>query len=330
MAWLNRLGRSFAILVLLTGCRPKYDSSAGDHLPAYAGIPPVAYLVEVIGAPRVKAGALLQPGQDPHTFEPKPQQILALGRAVVFFKIDMPFENMLIRKVEEGNANIRIVDVTQGIAKRAVDEPCLETHSEGEHRHPPTKSQAKETAPLSQNEGQSPIAQKMEPSAARGEPDPHVWLSPPLLKKMAFNIAATLCEIDAQHAEEYRKNLSLFNNRMDALHARIERKLAPFRGRSFFVFHPGFGYFADTYGLKQAAVETGGRAPTPRQFRALVEKARADGATAIFIQPQYDPKSAQAIADALDAKVFIIDGLRENFIADIEDIAEKIEAALKR
>ena len=42
--------------------------------------------------------------------------------------------------------------------------------------------------------------------------------------------------------------------------------LAPYRGHSFYVFHPGFGYFADAYGLRQEAVEAGGHSPTPPDF----------------------------------------------------------------
>ena len=80
----------------------------------FAGIPPLAYLVEQIGGEHVKVDVLVQPGQDPHTFEPTPQQVVALGRAAVFFKIDMPFEAVLLEKVREGNRRLAVVDATQG------------------------------------------------------------------------------------------------------------------------------------------------------------------------------------------------------------------------
>ena len=83
-----------------------------------AGVPPLAYLVEQIGAEHVKVDVLVQPGQDPHTFEPTPQQIVALAHAAVFFKIDMPFETVLLEKVREGNPRLRIVDATRGVKKR--------------------------------------------------------------------------------------------------------------------------------------------------------------------------------------------------------------------
>ena len=105
--------------------------------------------------------------------------------------------------------------------------------------------------------------------------------------------------------------------------------LAPYRGRSFYVFHPGFGYFADAYGLKEEAVEAGGQSPTPKQLRALIEKARAEGVKTVFVQPEFDPQSAQVVADAIGGQVVPINGLGKNVIADIEDIAAKIEKAMR-
>ncbi len=158
-------------LLLLAGCgATAVDRPADGRLPVFAGIPPLAYLVEQIGGDHVKVDVLVQPGQDPHTFEPTPQQILALSRAAIFFKIDMPFESVLLEKVLEGNRRLKVVDTTRGIKKRKMDAPCCE--AAGGHDH------AQETP--------------------GGEPDPHVWLSPPLLKIQAQNIAAALGEIDPE------------------------------------------------------------------------------------------------------------------------------------
>ena len=113
--------------VFLAGCgSAPTDHPSDDRLPVFAGIPPLAYLVEQIGGEHVKVDVLVQPGQDPHTFEPTPQQILALGRAAIFFKIDMPFESVLLEKVQEGNRRLMVVDTTAGITKRRMDAPCCE------------------------------------------------------------------------------------------------------------------------------------------------------------------------------------------------------------
>jgi len=290
------------LVVFLAGC----GGTATEHqhngrLPVVAGVPPLAYLAEQIGAEHVVVDVLVQPGQDPHTFEPTPQQIVALGRAAIFFKIDMPFETVLLEKVREGNQRLEIVDATRGVKKLPMDGLCCAEGVAGHH----------------------------EQETGHGEPDPHVWLSPPLLKIQAENIATALGQADSPHRSDYQRNLTVLLGRIDTLHQRVQRMLAPYRGRSFYVFHPGFGYFAHAYGLKQEAVEAGGHSPTPPQLRALIEKARAEGAKTIFVQPQYDPQSAQVVAEAIGGRVVVINGLAKDVLADIDDIAMKVAAAMR-
>ena len=293
--------RFVGLLVLIAGCiSSRTHAPAETRLRVFVGIPPLAYLVEQIGGEHVTVDVLVPPGQDPHTFEPTPQQILALGRATIFFKIDMPFETVLLERVREGNDRLKIVDVTRGVKKRIMDAPCCGPTAD--HGH-----------------GQE---------TEHGEPDPHVWLSPPLLKIQAENIASALRQADPSHRAAYQKNLATLLARLDAVDRQIRRRLAPYRGRSFYVFHPSFGYFADAYGLKEKAVEAGGQSPTPQELRTLIEQARDEGVTTIFVQPQFDPRGAQIVADALGGKVVPINGLGENVIEDIEDIATKIETAL--
>ncbi len=302
---------AIAAIILLAGCSAATTDHPSDRrLTVFAGIPPTAFLVEQIGGPHVKVEVLVQSGQDPHTFEPSMQQTLAFGRAAVFFKIDMPFETVLLEKARKSNPRLLVVDTTRGMKKLTMDGLCCdETHDHSHH----------DAHDHGHNE-----------HAAEGQPDPHVWLSPPLLKIMAENVAAGLCQADPAHRREYEQNLAALAARIDALHNRVERMLAPHRGQAFYVFHPGFGYFADAYGLKQKAVEAGGRLPTPRQLHALVEQAKADGATVVFVQPQYSPQGVQIVADAIGAKVATLDGLNKNVPADIEEIADKIAAALNQ
>ena len=64
---------------------------------------------------------------------------------------------------------------------------------------------------------------------------------------------------DPQHEDDYLDNLAGLLEEIDAVHERVGQALKPYRGQSFYVFHPAFGYFGAAYGLKQQAVEVGGR-----------------------------------------------------------------------
>ena len=106
-------------------------------------------------------------------------------------------------------------------------------------------------------------------------------------------------------------------------------KLAPYEGAQFFVFHPAFGYFAREYHLHQVPVEIAGKSPSPKQLFKIVSQARSQNIRVLFIQPQFDPNSAKAVAQAIDGTVATLDPLAENVIVNIEAMAEAIAESLK-
>ena len=280
------------------------DAGPSPQLRTFAGIPPVAYLVERVGGSRVRVDILVQPGQDPHLFEPTPHQVMALSKANLFFKIGMPFENRLIEHIAGQHRGPTVVDTTAGVVKRMMAGcGCEAGHDHDEHH---------------------------DGCAEAGEPDPHVWLSPRTLQTLASNIAVALCRADPAGAAQYRENLAALAADLKTLDARIRRLLTPFRGQSFFVFHPGFGYFGDAYGLKQESVEMEGKSPTPKQLRTLIHKARADGVKIIFLQPQFDPRSAEAVARAIDGAAWPMDSLAKDVVNNLDDVATKIAASLRK
>jgi len=291
----NRLGiRTVALLLLGAIGEGVWERAevAAEPLSVFVGIPPQAYLVERVGREHVLVNVLVQPGQDPHTFEPTPKQLLSLARAKLLFKTGMPFEDRLLEKIRGLHRRLVVVDTAAGIKG-----PMMAADDHGHH-------------------------------AAR--PDPHVWLSPPLLKIQAANIAAALVRADPLHADDYRKNLAAVWSDIERTHARIGRMLKPYKGRSFYVFHPAFGCFGDAYGLKQRAVEAEGKIPTPKQLRLLVNSAVAEGVKVVFVQPQFDQGNARAVARAIGGTVVPIDPLAKDLLRNLEEMSAKIERAFKQ
>ena len=160
-----------------------------------------------------------------------------------------------------------------------------------------------------------------------GPADPHVWLSPPRLKTLAANVAAALSRADPPHGPIYQANLKTLDAELDALHQRIAASLAPYRGQAFYVFHPAFAYFAETYGLRQESVEVEGKSPTPQQVFNLVAMARNDRVKIIFLQPQFSQQIAASIAEAIGGAVMPMDDLAYDVVANLDDVAKKIAAS---
>jgi zinc transport system substrate-binding protein len=237
--------------------------------------------------------------------------MVRLGQARVLLTVGMPFEQSLLEKLTS-HKQLRIVDTRQGIELEPMDADDHDGHAHDDHGHA---------------HGDHDHAHDDHDHAA-GEMDPHVWMSPRLADQIAANIADALGDVDPAHAEDFQSNLADLQADLDAVDAETARALAPLKGRTFYVYHPAFGYFARRYGLVQEAVEIGGKSPGPRHVKELIDRAKADGVRVIFVQPQFSEQAARTIAEQIDGAVVPIDPLARNYISNLQSVASKIHQAL--
>ena len=117
--------------------------------------------------------------------------------------------------------------------------------------------------------------------------------------------------------------------RIDALDARLKRTLANRQGLGFMVFHPSWGYFAETYGLKQIPIEIEGKDPKPAQLKEIIDTAKKKEIKVVFVQPQFSTKSAKLVAGEIGGQVVFADPLAEDWYSNLAEVADKFAAALK-
>ncbi len=252
----------------------------------FTGIPPVAGLAEKIGGDRVAVETLLRPGDNPHTFEPRPRQAAALGRADLFLSCGFPFEERLARNLKGRSSGPVVAEL--GADLYASTEP--ESGVSRSHRdHDPD----------------------------HGEADPHVWLSPSLLRVLSLDLFHALKTLDPASGSYFQRRLNRLLAEIDSLDRGIGQSLAPFRGRSFLAAHPSFGRFAEAYGLNQMSVESEGKSPSARGLSAIVREARKERVSIVFIEPQFDPSGAEAVAKAVGGTVAAVDPLGRDALATI-------------
>ena len=144
----------------------------------------------------------------------------------------------------------------------------------------------------------------------------------------ARTILSALQEVDPIHRSVYEANCKAFIADLVKLDIRLKGIFAGRQGLGFMVFHPSWGYFADSYGLKQVAIEMEGKAPKPAQLIALIKNARQDGIRVVFVQPQFPSKSAKLVAREIGGQVAFVDPLAENWSANLREVANKFRAAL--
>ena len=253
----------------------------------------------------VNVEVMVAPGASPHTYEPKPSQMKKLAVSRAYFAIGMPFEVTWLDKFIGVNPQLKIVSTDAGIEKIAM----VEHHDEEEHHQPVAASQ-----------GQEP---------GRDGLDPHIWLSPLLVKKQAEMMKDALAELFPDKAAFFQENLAAFTKEITALDADLRALLKGKEGMRFMVFHPSWGYFAKDYGLEQVAVEIEGKEPKPNQMGKLIQQAKAQNIHVIFAQPQFSTKSAKLLAGEIFGEVVLIDPLAENWFQNMRQVAEKLRLIVK-
>ncbi len=304
-----------AALVLLGGCGRKSSAEkASDGKIKLAGlIPPVAWIASQIGGDRVTCDVLVPPGQSVHSYKPTPRDIARLQAAQYYLLIGLPLETNTLGKLL-ADSKTKVVDITTTIKRRKISAEDACDHDHDGHDH---DGQAHNHEADHQHDQYEQFY------------DTHLWLSPVNDIAMGEAICKVLEEADPAHKAAYRANLNAFIEKINKADKSLKKQLAPWKGKKFMVYHPAFGYFADHYGMIQEAVETGGKSPTPKQLEKLVKEAREDNVKLIFVQPQFPQNSAEAISEALGAKIIVVDSLQSDLLSVYQDIADHLTESKK-
>jgi zinc transport system substrate-binding protein len=257
----------------------------------YVSIPPQAFLVEWLVGDLVEVGVLLPPGASPATYEPTPKQMAALDRSQLYLQIGAPFEGPVLAKISDLMPDLRVVDCRAGVE--------LEPIGGDGHDH------------------------------GFGLLDPHIWLDPQRMKTIAATSAEALQALLPDEAAGIERRLASLHKAIDDTDARIGDALAPFAGHTLLVFHPAYGYFTRRYGLIQRAVEVDGKVPSARRLATVVDETRQQPVPALFVQPQFSRSAAERVANALDCELVELDPLADNYLDNLEIMADRIVRALQ-
>ena len=293
--------RKAAIIVFIFGLCVVFNkiADAEGKIDVFVSIVPQKYFVEKIGQTLVDVSVMVQPGASPATYEPKPKQMVALSKTKIYFAIGVPFEKVWLKKIAAANSNMQIVNIQQGITKIPMD--TYHKHGGGHHK-----------------EVNNVVL------------DPHIWLSPTLVKIQAQNILNALVVMDPINQSVYEAGYKEFLVEIENLNAELKEIFTgKNKGTKFMVFHPSWEYFAREYGLKQIPVEIEGKNPKPADLLRLVKHAQKLGVKIIFVQPQFSAASAGVIAQAIGGQIAFADPLALNWPDNLRQVAAKFEAALR-
>lgn len=276
------------------GCARRGPAPGGPRV-AVATIAPLADLVRSVAGPGWTVRTVVRPGTSPHVFEPEPSDLRKLVGAEVVVVSGAGYDDWMRKVLAACASRARVHDAAASLGigpghevgdgdGNGAGHGAAEsngTHG-GHHDH----------------EGEGVLGS-----------DPHWWLSPILAARALGPIAETFAEADPAGAEAYRRRARETAAAYLELDREIGRLLAPVKGKRFVSAHRAWVYFADRYGLVEAAsIEPiPGREPSPRELKALVEEGRRGGLGRLFTEPQFPPAAARVVAGEAGLELTLVD-----------------------
>jgi zinc transport system substrate-binding protein len=276
--------------ICLAGCQARPAATGpAGQLKVAVSIVPQATFVKAVGGDLVDVVTLIPPGGNPENYSPTPQQMEQFSGARLYFVIGVPAEKAGILP--------KVKDLNPDVMM--VDLPALV-----DAVYPPR-------------------------SFASGARDPHMWLSPKRVKEMVRITADHLSELDPAHKADYAQNAQSYIAQLDSLDQDIKASLAGLPNRTFIVYHPAFGYFADDYGLNMVALEEEGKEATAINLQKVIDLAKKEDIKVIFYQAEIDSKQARILAAEIGGQTEMVVPLDPDYINNMEKIAQTFARVLQ-
>jgi zinc transport system substrate-binding protein len=162
----------------------------------------------------------------------------------------------------------------------------------------------------------------------KNEIDPHVWISLRNAGVQVNNICSGLIEVDSQNRDHYIKNRDAYLETLKALDEELNRTFAGKKNKIFIVHHPAWTYFARDYDLSQVPLMENEKEPGPKYLGEVIDLARKNNITTIFVEPEYNPKAAEVIAREMNTSIVTLDPLAKNYLENMAYAGREIGKSL--
>jgi len=291
-------------------------------------IVPQMNMLEAIAGDRVDIVEMIPAGYSPANYAPSPREIVAFNDSEIYFSIGVPADMQNILPNAEEIDSLKIVRLYEIVGEKYPhriinhshgEEEVHEDAHENEDEHAHEDEHENEDEHAHEDEHENEDAHKHE----EGSRDPHIWLSPKRAAYMVEIMRDHLIELMPEYEAEFRENAADYLQSLNEVDQKNREKLAEFEGESILVYHPSYGYFTEEYGLDMIAIEEGGKEPGPKHLEEIIEMAEERNISNVFYQAEIDSKKTRAVAEELGGDTIKLNPLAEDYINNIDHIAQK-------
>ncbi len=199
---------SFYLFLIIAGflsaVAPDISNAEESRQQVVVSILPLKYFVQKIAKNKVSVAVMVPPGANPHSYEPKPEELRRISTASLYIKVGTPieFEVLWLKKLISLNPRMQVCDSSKGIS-------LLESLSGGKN----------------------------------SRPDPHTWVSLENDIQMAENIEKALGAIDIANKDFYTKNFIELKKELTGLDYKNQKRTDPNQRKIFHCYSFGMEIF---------------------------------------------------------------------------------------
>jgi zinc transport system substrate-binding protein len=148
-------------------------------------------------------------------------------------------------------------------------------------------------------------------------PNPHIWLSPRLMKKLVSELEEPLQRTFPSYKDSISFHCKELISQFSSLDSLIIQERTQFSHTPIITYHDSFHYFIQDYQLDYlgSIQSSPGQEPTPKELVYLGDLIKANQVKAIFVEPQMDRKSANVLAKEFHLQVIELDPLGQTLNA---------------
>ena len=279
------------------------SSFAPDTVHVAASFYPIEEIVRSVGGTAVSILGLVPAGESAHDYEPTPRQFDDLQSADIVFFLGGGFQPNVEKAVATLPDRIVKVDLLSAVTLVSVSEQLAGTDGE--------------TDGEVLNDGN----------------DPHVWLSPLNMQRMADMVKAVLLDIAGVDREIIASSAANYSATLGKLHADFVAGLSNCSSKVIVTSHRAFGYLASEYGLQQLAIAgiSPSDEPSAKTLEAVANAATRHHVTTIFFENNLPADLSRTIAGEVGATTDVLDpveSLSREQLADGADYVSIMEMNL--
>jgi len=255
-------------------------------------IAPQAFFVNRLSGGLIEVNVMIPPGASHSTYSPTPRQYKKLSDSRLYIGIGhLGYEQAWMPRLGELNPDMYLLDLSSKTSLIAGG--CGPHHDHGHHDH------------------------------VHGV-DPHTWMSPAVMLELLPHVKSALIDHFPEYRDTIENNYPALLSEIHNVHEKMKAVTSVLDFRKFLIFHPALTYLARDYGLEQIAIEQDGKEPSPAFLASVIQRAREEGIPVIFVQQEYDKRSAQQVSQEVGIDLVQINPLAYDWIASMHQLIEDI------